>query len=90
MEIGGEVANCLRAVQGYSDKAFVLIDGTTPVARMMTPVECERLMGMPDGWTDFPYVGSLAVDDLRMRAIGNSIAVPDVRWIGERIAAAVK
>jgi DNA (cytosine-5)-methyltransferase 1 len=53
--------------------------------RRLTPVECERLQGFPDGWTDVPYRGKPAADGNRYRAIGNSMAVPVVRWIGERI-----
>jgi DNA (cytosine-5)-methyltransferase 1 len=87
-EVGDEVSNCLRASQGGGDKAFVLIEGTPPVVRQLTPLECERLMGMPDGWTQVPFRGKPASDAVRYKAIGNSIAVPDVRWIGKRIRAA--
>jgi DNA (cytosine-5)-methyltransferase 1 len=58
------------------------------VVRRLTPVECERLMGMPDNWTQIPWRGKEAKecpDGLRYKAIGNSIAVPCLRWIGERI-----
>ncbi|NPD33088.1 DNA cytosine methyltransferase [Eggerthellaceae bacterium zg-997] len=61
------------------------------VVRRLTPRECERLMGMPDDWTRVPYRGRPAEacpDSPRYRAIGNSMAVPVMRWIGERIAAA--
>ena len=44
-------------------------------------------MGLPDGYTDVPYRGKPAADGPRYRAIGNSMAVPVVRWIGERIQA---
>lgn len=53
--------------------------------RRLTPRECERLMGLPDDYTLVPYRGKLAADDPRYRAVGNSIAVPVLRWIGERI-----
>lgn len=58
------------------------------VVRRLTPRECERLMGMPDDWTKVPYRGKPAEecpDTPRYRAIGNSMAVPVMRWIGERI-----
>jgi DNA (cytosine-5)-methyltransferase 1 len=87
-ELGGQISHCLRASQGGGDKAFVLIDdGTRPVVRQLTPLECERLMDFPDGWTAIPFgpKGKMASDALRYKAIGNSIAVPDVRWIGQRI-----
>lgn len=47
MEIGDQVANCLRTIKGYSSKAFVLIEGEQPVARQLTPLEAERVMGFP-------------------------------------------
>lgn len=55
------------------------------ILRRLTPLECERLQGMPGGWTDIEYKGKPAPDTLRYRAIGNSMAVSVMRWIGERI-----
>ena len=58
------------------------------VVRRLTPVECERLMGMPDNWTQIPWRGKPkeeCPDGNRYKAIGNSIAVPCLGWIGERI-----
>jgi DNA (cytosine-5)-methyltransferase 1 len=49
--------------------------------RRLTPVECERLQGFPDNYTNIPK----AVDGNRYKALGNSMAVPVMRWIGERI-----
>lgn len=63
------------------------------VVRRLTPMECERLQGFPDNWTKVPYRGKPAEecpDGPRYKAIGNSFAVPVVRWIGERIAMADK
>lgn len=53
--------------------------------RRLTPRECERLQGFPDDYTDVPYRNKPAADGPRYRALGNSMAVPVVRWIGERI-----
>nr|DAX20393.1 MAG TPA: Cytosine specific methyltransferase [Caudoviricetes sp.] len=56
--------------------------------RRLTPVECERLQGFPDNHTQIPWRGKPAADcpdSLRYKAIGNSMAVPVMRWIGERI-----
>lgn len=53
--------------------------------RRLTPLECERLQGFPDGWTDVPYRGKPAADGPRYKALGNSMAVNCMRWIGERI-----
>lgn len=59
--------------------------------RRLTPVECERLHGLPDDWTNVPWRGKLdAPDSLRYAALGNSMAVPVMRWIGRRIARAMK
>jgi DNA-cytosine methyltransferase len=58
------------------------------VVRRLTPVECERLQGFPDNWTRVPYRGRAAgecPDGPRYKAIGNSMAVPVMRWIGRRM-----
>jgi DNA (cytosine-5)-methyltransferase 1 len=57
--------------------------------RRLTPVECERLQGFPDDYTLVPNRGKPAADGPRYKALGNSWAVPNVRWIGWRIAAQV-
>lgn len=56
--------------------------------RRLMPVECERLQGFPAGHTQIPWRGKSAADcpdTLRYKAVGNSMAVPVMRWIGERI-----
>jgi len=53
--------------------------------RRLLPVECERLQGLPDNYTLIPYRGKPAADSRRYKAIGNAMAVPVMRWIGERI-----
>ena len=56
--------------------------------RRLTPTECERLQGFPDGFTQIPYRNKPAdkcPDGPRYKALGNSMAVPVMRWIGERI-----
>ena len=50
--------------------------------RRLTPLECERLQGFPDGWTDLPG----ASDSARYKALGNSVAIPCVEYIMRRIA----
>ena len=82
-ELGGKVAPALRASQGGGDKSHAL----TPCGvRRLTPRECERLQGFPDDYTAITYRGKPAADGPRYRALGNSMAVPVMRWIGERIA----
>ena len=58
--------------------------------RRLTPTECERLQGFPDGFTQIPWRNKPAEncpDGPRYKALGNSMAVPVMRWIGERIQA---
>jgi DNA (cytosine-5)-methyltransferase 1 len=60
----------------------------TMAIRRLTPKECERLQGFPDDWTLIPYRNKSAdqcPDGPRYKACGNSMAVPVMRWIGERI-----
>jgi len=54
--------------------------------RRLTPRECERLQGFPDDYLDITYRGKPAADGPKYKALGNSMAVPVMRWIGERIA----
>lgn len=56
-----------------------------PAVRRLTPRECERLQGFPDDYTLIPVRGKPAADAPRYRALGNSMAVPVIRWLGERI-----
>ena len=55
--------------------------------RRLTPTECERLQGFPDNFTNIPWrKKDEAPDGPRYKALGNSMAVPCMKWIGERIA----
>jgi DNA (cytosine-5)-methyltransferase 1 len=54
--------------------------------RRLTPHECERLQGFPGDYTLVTYRNKPAADGPRYKALGNSMAVPVMRWIGERIA----
>ncbi len=62
---------------------------TQTQVRRLTPRECERLMGFSDDYTVVPHKGKLAADSPRYKALGNSMAVPVMAWIGERIQQAV-
>jgi DNA (cytosine-5)-methyltransferase 1 len=54
--------------------------------RRLTPIECERLQGFPDNYSNIPWRGKAeSPDGSRYKALGNSWAVPVVRWIGQRI-----
>lgn len=54
--------------------------------RRLTPIECERLQGFPDGWTDIIHRGKAATDGPRYKALGNSMAVNCMEWLGTRIS----
>ena len=62
------------------------VHAATMAVRRLTPRECERLQGLPDDWTAITYRGKPAADGLRYKALGNSMAVNVMRFIGERIA----
>jgi DNA (cytosine-5)-methyltransferase 1 len=59
--------------------------GSSMQVRRLTPIECERLQGFPDNYTNVPHRGKPAADGPRYKSLGNSMAVPVMRWIGERI-----
>ena len=65
--------------------ATVAVAQPTMAVRRLLPVKTERLQGFPDGWTDIPWRGKPAPDGPRYKAMGNSMAVPVMRWIGERL-----
>ena len=80
--IAEDYAPTLTAHEG---KSASYVSGYGSIRRL-TPVECERLQGFKDGWTDVPYRGrEHAPDSPRYKALGNSMAVPVMAWIGRRI-----
>ena len=76
-----DLPSALRAGGGGGDKAHVL----TGTVRRLTPRECERLQGFEDDYTLIQYRGKPAADGPRYKALGNSMAVPVMHWIGQRI-----
>lgn len=89
----GDIAGALTARADSSPCAdrWQTVVGNGASVRRLTPRECERLQGFPDDWTLIPYRGKPAEecpDTPRYKALGNSMAVPVMRWIGERIEAA--
>ncbi len=72
----------IRAASGGSSRSYV----ASWAVRRLTPRECERLQGFPDNYTAVPHRNKPAADGPRYKALGNSMAVPVMRWIGERIA----
>jgi DNA (cytosine-5)-methyltransferase 1 len=83
----GVTAPTLSTFENTGEVRATVAVTTALSVRRLTPVECERLQGFPDDWTSVPFRGKPASDAPRYKAIGNSMAVPVVRWIGERIAA---
>ena len=76
------VAGAVAAEPGMKQQTYV----HTSAVRRLTPRECERLQGFPDDYTLISHRGKPAADGPRYKALGNSMAVPVMRWIGERIA----
>ena len=78
-----------QSARQYKDATDLICQQTETYAyliRRLTPLECERLQGFPDGWTDIPG----ASDSARYKALGNSVAIPCVEFIMSRIAAAMR
>lgn len=90
-----EVAFCLAATSGRhtgTDWSRSYISYHDEVRRL-TPTECEKLQGFPEGWTipdeDF-HLSEDAIDTMRYHAIGNAVSVPVVEWVAKRIRAELK
>jgi DNA (cytosine-5)-methyltransferase 1 len=82
--VTGDVSKTLDTGQDYHHVPNVM---QTMAVRRLTPRECERLQGFRDDYTLIPWRGKEAPDGPRYKALGNSMAVPVMRWIGERINA---
>lgn len=88
----GTISGALAANPGMKQTTLVCTSdyASAPRVRRLTPLECERLQGFPDNHTRIPWKGKSAEecpDGPRYKAIGNSMAVPVMRWLGERIEA---
>jgi DNA (cytosine-5)-methyltransferase 1 len=94
MDQGGSVMNVEHNMVGTLRREThghepAVVQPPSMAVRRLTPVECERLQGFPDGYTNIPWrKKDESPDGPRYKALGNSWAVPVVRWIGERIAKA--
>jgi DNA (cytosine-5)-methyltransferase 1 len=72
---------------GNNKQAIAQPVATVMQVRRLTPVECERLQGFPDNYTNIPWRKKPeAPDGPRYKSLGNSMAVPCMAWIGKRIA----
>jgi len=79
----GSIVGALGADMGMKQQCYV---AQSWAVRRLTPLECERLQGFPDGWTNIAWRGKVsAPDGPRYKAIGNSMAVNVMRWLGQRI-----
>jgi DNA (cytosine-5)-methyltransferase 1 len=83
--IQGQVNQPLRvsSAPGQVDAVGGIVQGMA--VRRLTPVECERLQGFSDNYTDIKSKGKPTPDGPRYKALGNSMAVPVMAWIGQRI-----
>lgn len=79
-----DVSGTINTNSNASGRATAMMQQGMHVRRL-TPIECERLQGFPDGYTLIGNGGGRAPDGPRYKAMGNSMAVPVMRWIGERI-----
>lgn len=84
-KVSENVSGTLRASGGGGIVPPTLATTSDFIIRRLTPVECERLMGFDDDHTNIPHKGKPATNAPRYKALGNSMAVPVMRWIGERI-----
>ena len=75
-------SHAIRRGTGGRSKIHVQVGQTV---RRITPLEAERLFGLPDQYTSVPYRGKPMSDSGRYKVLGNSIAINCLRWIGERI-----
>lgn len=93
LPLGGTGQHYMAMSQYGTEVADEYVGANPMLVRRLTPLECERLQGFPDGHTLIGWKGKPAEecpDGPRYKAIGNSMAVPVMRWIGKRIAAADK
>ena len=78
-------------MSGHANRPAVMTIPQAMAVRRLTPVECERLQGFPDGYTNIPWrKKDESPDGPRYKALGNSWAVPVVRWIGKRIQESIR
>jgi len=84
----GDNANMSPTLKAHPACSNLAAVATQSAVRRLTPVECERLQGFPDNFTAIPWRKKGAEDcpdGPRYKALGNSMAVPVMRWLGERI-----
>lgn len=86
----GDKVNCLNSRMGTGGNQVPVLHydiSADKTVRKLTPLECERLQGLPDGYTDIIYNGKPAPDSKRYKALGNGMAQPCADYIISRIVA---
>jgi DNA (cytosine-5)-methyltransferase 1 len=78
-------SSCSDKITPTLDKSKTPAVMTKSAVRRLTPKECERLQGFPDDYTLVPHRNKPMSDGPRYKALGNSMAVPVMHWIGKRI-----
>ena len=92
--VTGDITHTLKAegFDGSEDgtgRGQPIVAATAWSVRRIMPIEAERLQGFPDNWTLIPWRKKMAADGPRYKALGNSMAVPCMAWIGRRLAEAL-
>lgn len=77
---------CARDYKGIGNQDLDKLRMQSRTVRCLTPLECERLQGYPDGWTNIEFHGKPAPDTRRYKAIGNGMAQPCADFVLRRIA----
>lgn len=83
--VHGQISPTLSLFDQGDKRATTVAVSPDMTVRRLTPIECERLQGFPDNWTLVQHRNKPAADGPRYKALGNSMAVPVMRWIGKRI-----
>lgn len=93
----GNIGRCLSTKNDPEHVPVIMeIKEMSAIVRRLTPLECERLQGFPDGWTDIGEWDDTKgkkhkdADSPRYKALGNSIALPFWEWMAERMTAQLK
>lgn len=85
----GNKCCCLQARMGTGGNNVPILTGHTQKVRRLTVIECERLQGLPDNWTNIEFKGKPASDSKRYKAIGNGMAQPCVDFVMQRVVEAI-
>jgi site-specific DNA-cytosine methylase len=82
--VEGEVSPTLNGFDVGDTRATTVVAATGSMIRRLTPIECERLQGFPDGWTNVGSAGKPTPDSHRYKQLGNAVTVNVAKWIASR------